>query len=144
MYYIYTSGGTKFMLLGSLTQTSNSVNRGSHFQVHFVWQSWDGQLLPSFKSIRLEAFGGWKVDRGTTQLHARILRGKGVQKKNWNKITVRSSTSATFVLPVRHGTGVALYTKRIAVSQNLLSTRGTLARGCSTMFRRRRACCLEQ
>ena len=88
--YIYTSGGTKFMLLGSLTQTSNSVNRGSHFQVHFVWQSWDGQLLPSFKSIRLEAFGGWKVDRGTTQLHARILRGKGAQKKNSNKVSVRS------------------------------------------------------
>ena len=127
------------MLLGSFTQTPTSVNRGSHFQAHFVRQSWDGQLLPS-----LEAFGGWKVDRGTTQLHARILRGKGGQKKNWNKITVRSSTSAMFVLPVRHGTGVALYAKRIAVSQNLLSTRGTLARGCSIMFRRRRACCLEQ
>ena len=79
--------------------TSISVNRGSHFQVHFVWQVWDGQLSPSSKSIRSEAFGGWKVDRGTTQLHARILRGKGVQKKNWNKITVRSLTSATFVLP---------------------------------------------
>ena len=42
---------------------------------------------------------------------------------------VRSSTSATFVLPVRHGTGVALYTKRIGVVQNPQSTRGTLARG---------------
>ena len=89
---------------------------------------WDGQLSPSFKSIRLEAFGGWKVDRGSTQLHARILRGKGVQKKNWNRITVRSSTSATFVLPVRHGTGVALYTKRIGVFQNPQSTGSTLAR----------------
>ena len=44
--------------------------------------------------------GGWKVDGGTTQLHARILRGKGAQKKNSNKITVRGSTSATLVLPV--------------------------------------------
>ena len=105
------------------------VNRGSHFQVHFVWQVWDGQLSPSFKYIRLKAFGGWKVDRGTTQLHARILRGKGVQMKISNRITVRSSTSATFVLPVRHGTGVALYTKRIGVVQNPQSTRGTLARG---------------
>ena len=95
----------------------------------------DGPLSSSFKFIRLEAVGGWKDDRGTTQLHARILRGKGVQKKNWNKITVRSSTNATFVLPMRHGTGAALYTKRIDVSQNFQSTRGTLARGCSTMFR---------
>ena len=34
------------------------------------------------------------------QLHARILRGKGVQKKKPNMFTVGSSTSATFVLPV--------------------------------------------
>ena len=62
-----------------LDKASISVNRGSHFQVHFVWQVWDGQLSPAFKSIRLKAFGGWKFDRGTTKLHARILRGKGVQ-----------------------------------------------------------------
>ena len=80
--------------------TSISVNRGSHFQVHFAWQVWDGQSSPAFKSRRLKAIGRWKVDRGTTQLHARILRGKGVQKKTSSKITVRSSTSATFVLPV--------------------------------------------
>ena len=91
-----------------LDKASISVNRGSHFQVHFVWQVWDGQLSPAFKSIRLKAFGGWKFDRGTTKLHARILRGKGVQKKKPNMFTVGSSTSATFVLPVRHGTGVAL------------------------------------
>ena len=89
---------------------------------------WDGQLSPSFKSIRLNAFGGWKVDRGTRQLHARILRGKGVQMKNSNRITVRTSTSATFVLPVRPGAGVAWYTKRVGVFQNPLSRRGTLAR----------------
>ena len=69
---------------------------------------WDGQLSPAFKSIRLKAFGGWKFDRGTTKLHARIPRGKGVQKKKPNMFTVGSSTSATFVLPVHHGTGVAL------------------------------------
>ena len=91
-----------------LDKASISVNRGSHFQVHFVWQVWDGQLSPAFKSIRLKAFGGWKFDRGTTKLHARILRGKGAQKKKPNMFTAGSSTSATFVLPVRHGTGVAL------------------------------------
>ena len=47
------------------------------------------------------AFGGWKCDRGTTKLHARILRGKGVQKKNPNIFTVGSSTSATFVPPTQ-------------------------------------------
>ena len=83
-----------------LDKASISVNRGSHFQVHFVWQVWDGQLSPAFKSIRLKAFGGWKFDRGTTKLHARILRGKGVQKKKPNMFTAGSSTSATFVLPV--------------------------------------------
>ena len=90
-----------------LDKASISANHGSHFQVHFVWQVWDGQLSPAFKSIRWKAFRGWKFDWGTTKLHARILRGKGVQKKKPNKFTVGSSTSATFVLPVRHGTGVA-------------------------------------
>ena len=85
-----------------LYKTSISVNRGSSFEVHFEWQVWDGQLSLFFKSIRLKAFGGWKVDRGTTQLHARILRGQGVQVKNSNRVTVRSSTRATFVLPVQY------------------------------------------
>ena len=70
-----------------LDKASISVNRRSHFQVHFVWQVWDGQLSPAFKSIRLKAFGGWKFDRGTTKLKP-------------NMFTVGSSTSATFVLPV--------------------------------------------
>ena len=48
--------------------------------------------------------------------------------------TVGSSTSATFVLPVRHGTGVALQRKRMDASQNPQSTAGALARGCSTAF----------
>ena len=34
-----------------LYKTSISVNCGSHFQVRFVWQVWDGQLSPSFKHI---------------------------------------------------------------------------------------------
>ena len=102
---------------------SISVNRGSHFQVHFVWQVWDGQLSPAFKSIRLKAFEGWKFDRGTTKLHARILRGKGVQKKKPNTFTVGSSTSATFVLPVRHGTGVALQKRVWTFPKNFQSNR---------------------
>ena len=65
-----------------LDKASISVNRGSHFQVHFVWQVWDGQLSPSFKSIRLKVFGGWKFDRGTTKLHARILRGRVCRRRN--------------------------------------------------------------
>ena len=83
-----------------LDKASILVNRGSHFQVHFVWQVWDGQLAPAFKTISWKAFGGWKFDRGTTKLHARILRGKGVQKKKPNMFTIGSSTSATFDLPV--------------------------------------------
>ena len=79
-----------------LDKAPMSVNRGSHFQVRFVWQVWDGQLSPAFKSIRLKAFGGWKVDWVTTQLHARILRGKGVQKKKPDKFTDGNSTSLTF------------------------------------------------
>ena len=114
-----TSGGTK-IASWQLDKASISVNRGSHFQVHFVWQVWDGQWSPAFKSIRLKAFGGWKFDRGTTKLHARILRGKGVQKKKPNVFTVGSSTSATFVLPVRHGTGVALH-KRVWTFPKILN-----------------------
>ena len=77
-------------------KASISVNRGSHFQVHFVWQVCDGQLSPAFKSIRLKAVGGWKFDPGTTKLHARILWGKGAQKMmKPNMFTVRSSASAT-------------------------------------------------
>ena len=75
--------------------------------------------------IRLKAFGGWKFDRGTTQLRARILRGKGVHKKKSSMFTGGSSTSATFVLTVRGGTGLALQRKRMGVSQNPQSTTGT-------------------
>ena len=71
-------------------------------------------------SMRLKAFGGWKLDQGTTKLYGRILRGKGVQRKKPNMFIVGSSTSATFVLPVRHGTGVALQNKRMDVSHRLV------------------------
>ena len=43
---------------------------------------------------------------------SRILRGKGVQKKKSNMFTVGSSISATFVLPVRHSTYIAVQTKK--------------------------------
>ena len=46
--FFYTSGGTKFMLPWKPDKASISVNRGSHVQVHFVWQVWDGQLSPAF------------------------------------------------------------------------------------------------
>ena len=89
-----------------------------------MWQVWGDHLSPSTKSIRLKAFGGWKFDQGTAQLRARILRGKGVHKKKSSMFTGGSSTSATFVLPVRDGTGVALQRKRMGVSQNPQSTTG--------------------
>ena len=53
-----------------ITFTFISVNRGSHFQVQFLWQVWDGQLSPSFKSIRLNAFGGGK---STEARHSSML-----------------------------------------------------------------------
>ena len=138
--YIYTYTyirRNKVYAFWELYKTSISVNRGSHFQVHFVWHVWDGQLSPAFKYIRLKAFGGWKVDRGTTQLHARILRGKGVQMKKSKRMTVGSSTSATFVLPVRHGTGVALYTERIGFFPKSSIDKRHVSQ-------RRQACCAEQ
>ena len=151
--YMYHIRRTSFMYLYTyfrrnkvyaswqLDKASISVNRGSHFQVHFVWQVWDGQLSPSFKSIRLKVFGGWKFDRGTTKLHARILRGKGVQKKKPNMFTVGSSTSATFVLPVRHGTGVALQ-KRVWTFPKILNR--TIANETPWQQWRRQGCCTER
>ena len=50
-----------------LQETSISVNRGSHFQVRFFWQVWDGELSPSIRSTRLKAFGGWKFNQGRSQ-----------------------------------------------------------------------------
>ena len=64
-----------------LYKTPISVNCGSDFQVRFVWQVWEGQLSPSFKFVRFQSF--WRVEMRPKydKLHARILRGKGVQKK---------------------------------------------------------------
>ena len=49
-----------------------------------------------------------------------FYRGKGVRKKKPTMFTVGSSTSATFVLPVRHGTGVALQ-KRVWTFPKILN-----------------------
>ena len=45
--------------------------------------------------IRLKAFGGWKFDRGTTQLRARILRGmvcaqEELKHVHWRKLNKRN------------------------------------------------------
>ena len=84
--FLYPSGGTKFMLLESFTKTSISVNRGSHFQVRFVWQVWTVNYHPLLIYKILKLLEGGKCDRGTTKLHARILRGKGVQNEETNHV----------------------------------------------------------
>jgi hypothetical protein len=56
-------------------------------------------------------FGGWKFERDTTKLHNRILMEKDTQKKKSNIFIVGSSINAIFVLPVRHGTDIALQKK---------------------------------
>ena len=55
IYYIYSYAyfrRNKVYASWKLYKTPISVNHGSHFQVRFVWQVWDGQLSPSFKYIR--------------------------------------------------------------------------------------------
>ena len=78
-----------------------------------MWQMWNGQLSPALESIRLKAFGGWIVDRGTTQLHARIHEGNicaGEEPKqdHGQKLSKRNCcpTSA-----LRHRCSISLYTK---------------------------------
>ena len=56
--------------------------------------------------------------------------------------TVGSSTSATFVLPVRHGTGVALQKRVWTVSQNPQSNR--VANETPWQQWRRQGCCTER
>ena len=108
---VFPSGGTKLMLLESLTKhpsqsTADHISRSISYG-----RCGDGQLSPAFKSIWLNAFGGWKFDWGTTKLHARILWGEGAQKKmKPNIFTARSSTSATFVLPVNIYIYLYMYT----------------------------------
>ena len=95
-----TSGGTKFMLLEALQDIHLGqpwIKFPSPFCAAVVGRS---NISPSFKSIRFYSFWGWKCVRDTTQLLARILRGKVLQKKKPNMFTVGSSTSETFVLPV--------------------------------------------
>ena len=62
--------------------------------------------------MKLKAFGSCKFDQGTIQLCATVLRGKDVLKRKAKIFTVGSPTTAAFVLPVRHGTGIALQRKR--------------------------------
>jgi hypothetical protein len=53
LYYVYFRRN-KVYASWKLDKASISVNRGSHFQVRFVWkvwEVWDGQLSPSFQSI---------------------------------------------------------------------------------------------
>ena len=75
-----------------LYKTSISVNRGSHFQVRFVWQVWDGQLSPSFKYIRFWVI----IDRPTPATQnglENVIRG-------WPKwMFVKLSRSINFVPP---------------------------------------------
>ena len=80
-----------------------SVNRGSHFQVSFVWQVRDRQLSPSFEIKKISKLleGGEKCDRGmTTKLNVGFLTGKGVQREKPRMFSVGSSKHATLVLPV--------------------------------------------
>ena len=74
------------MLLERFTKHPFRSTADHIFQVRFVWQVWDGQLSPSFKYKVFKAFGGWKCDRGTAKLHARILPGKGCAEEQTNHV----------------------------------------------------------
>ena len=78
-----------------------------------MWQVWDGQLSPSFKYKVLKLLEGGNATGVRQSSMLGFYRGKGVQKNKPTMFTVGSSTSATFVLPVRHGTCVAVQTKKM-------------------------------
>ena len=84
----------------TLCKTPISVNRGSHFQVRFVWQVWDGQLSPSFQYKVLKLLEGGNATGVRQSSMLGFYRGTGVQKNKPTMFTVGSSTSATFVVPV--------------------------------------------
>ena len=70
------------MLLESLTHNS-SRSTADHISESILRGRCGTVTLPLLLNLSdFEAFGGWKCDSGTTKLHARILRGKGVQKKH--------------------------------------------------------------
>ena len=78
------------MLLESLAKhpsISISVSCGSHFQVHFVWQVWAGQISPGFKSKRLNAFGRWKPGYGTAP--CQDSKGKGCVEEETKHVHCR-------------------------------------------------------
>ena len=54
----FETRGCRYFMWSMMTKLKHVQQAASHFQVHFVWQVWDGQLSPSFKSIRLKVFGG--------------------------------------------------------------------------------------
>ena len=96
------------MLLGSVTKhPSRSI--ADHISKSILCGRCGMVNYHPFKSVRLKAFGGWKVDRGTRQPQARILRAKGLQMKNSNRITV-GTPSATFVPQVYTYTATSTYT----------------------------------
>ena len=99
----HTSTGRKFALLEGLSH--DLVRAGSTYYVHFAWQVWHGQYSPGFKFNKLKSFSRVKIDQN--HVDKRILGGKGLQ--------YGSSTSITFVLPVRYGTGVALTLRTVLV-----------------------------
>ena len=92
--YQYTSGGTQSMQFLKALQDIHlgqpRITFPSPFCVAGVGQS---ILSPPVNIRYFKAFGGWKCDRDTTTLLARIQSGKGVQRKKPNMFTVGSSTS---------------------------------------------------
>ena len=71
--FLYPPGGTKLLLLESVTKHPSRSTADHISKSISCGRLWDGQLSPAFKSIIF--------DRGTTQLHVRILGGQGVKKK---------------------------------------------------------------
>ena len=112
-YTTCTSGGTKFMLLERLTKHPSrstadhipkSISCGRCGTVNYH------PLLNKYVYIyiRLKAFGGWKFVRGTTQLHVRILGGKGEETTHFhcrklNKRTFCPTSVTSFFFDYHRG-----------------------------------------
>jgi hypothetical protein len=99
LYYIYSSGETRCMLLDSFTKHPSRSSADHISKSVLCGRCGTVDYHPLLNLYDFKAFGEWKCDRGTTKLHARILRGKGVQKKKKpHMLTVGSSTSASLSL----------------------------------------------
>ena len=83
--YIYSSGETRCMLLDSFTKHPSRSSADHISKSVLCGRCGTVDYHPLLNLYDLKAFGEWKCDRGTTKLHARILRGKGVQKKKKKK-----------------------------------------------------------